>query len=67
MEGSEYPRIVYRPGGTPAQVDHPGFEARRIADAAELDRAIGDGWLLLPVVPEPVEPPRTFGRKKAQE
>lgn len=67
MEGSEFPRIVYRAAATPGQIDHPGFIARRIADAAELDAAIGDGWLLLPVVPEPVPDAPRIVRKKVQD
>ncbi len=45
-----FPRTVYRAHteARPEQIDHPGIEAKSVADQAALDAALADGWLLVP-------------------
>lgn len=50
MAGAEFPRIVYRAQVTPdpKQIDHPGFDAKRVDDPVAMDAALADGWTLRP-------------------
>lgn len=62
-------RIIYRPGGTPTQIDHPGIEARPVYSQDELAEALQSGWFLHPdearaSVPEPEPEPKRRGRRQ---
>lgn len=65
---AEFPRIVYRPGGRPGQIDHPGFEAKRVEDSEQCAAALAAGWTLTPEAkspePEPVADPVDEAPKK---
>ena len=52
-----FPRTVYRRHleAKPAQIDHPGIDAKSVADQAALDAAIADGWQLTPPAVEAAE------------
>ena len=60
-------RIVYRAGGKPGQIDHPGLDARPVYSPEELDEALASGWVKHPSevgqdahdAPEPEKPRRT--------
>ena len=39
-----FPKVIYRPGGSPKQVDHPGLEAMTVQDAAQEQAAVEEGW-----------------------
>lgn len=53
IAGPEFPRCVYRLGGKPGQIDHPGNEVKVVGTPEALSAAVEDGWSLAPVpVPE---------------
>ena len=39
-----YPKVIYRPGGSPKQIDHPGLESMKVADAKAEQQAVEEGW-----------------------
>lgn len=60
----EYPKVLYRLGGKPGQVDHPDHEALTVASAADEALAVSEGWKaeMEPVPPPPVV--TVAGKKK---
>jgi hypothetical protein len=50
---AEYPRSLYRRGGRPGQVDHPGNDVTQAKDEQDRDAKLAAGWSLMPI-PEDV-------------
>jgi hypothetical protein len=46
VEVEGFPRIVYKlqEEPNPKQLDHPGWDAKRVASQKALDKALSDGW-----------------------
>lgn len=58
MADTDFPRLLYRPGTAEAPWGIPS-DLRRVADQAEQDAALADGWSLVPVAeaPKPTKKP----------
>lgn len=76
--GAEFPRCVYRRGGKPGQVDHPGNEVATVDGAEALAALLAEGWSLTPLAPEATteaeaapatspEPPKADAGKKGRK
>lgn len=47
VEPDGFPRIVYRAqeDPNPKQLDHPGWDAKKVLNQKALDKALTDGWV----------------------
>jgi hypothetical protein len=48
--GAEFPQLMYRAGGKPTQIDHPGNETHVVNSPEEREAAIADGWQAKPII-----------------
>ena len=66
--GSEYPKMLYRPGSSTRVWNQYDVDLRTVADTAEHEAAMGEGWSEHPAdaAPDEVKPKRRGRPRKDQ-
>lgn len=66
--GSEYPKMLYRPGSSTRVCNQYDVDLRTVTDAAEHEAAIGEGWSEHPAAAPPEEgKPKRRGRPRKDQ